>query len=279
MVTGLSTSVKADGFIEAAPRRGVDVALAGLRRFEGRTALVTGAGSGIGAATAARLSMEGARVWLADLDIAACRERAACLEGAQARQLDVRDDDAVAGLVDLIVETDGQLDVLVANAGVTSEAAIWDTSPPELQRVMDVNFRGVFQCAAAALRHMVARGSGAVVLTASDAGLVGWPNQAAYCASKGAIVALTRAAALDAAPHGVRINCVCPAFTDTPLVERWIEAADDPAARRREVAAAQPLQRMAEPAEIAGAIAYLASDESSFVTGIALPVDGGVTAQ
>jgi NAD(P)-dependent dehydrogenase (short-subunit alcohol dehydrogenase family) len=275
----LSTSVEADGLIDAAPHRGVDVALAGLRRFEGRTALVTGAGSGIGAATAARLSAEGARVWLADIDISTCRERAAELPRAEARQLDVVDSAAVEGLVDLIVETDGRLDVLVANAGVTSEAPIWDTSAAELRRVMDVNLAGVFQCAAAALRHMVARERGAVVLTASDAGLVGWPAQAAYCASKGAVVALTRAAALDAAPHGVRVNCVCPAFTDTPLVERWIEAADDPASRRREVAEAQPLGRMAEPAEIAAAIAYLASDESSFVTGIALAVDGGVTAQ
>ncbi|UGS35277.1 SDR family NAD(P)-dependent oxidoreductase [Capillimicrobium parvum] len=261
------------------PQRSVDPRAAGLSRFAGRVALVTGAASGIGAATAARLAAEGALVWLADVDVDGSAAQASKLPDAVACAVDVTDAEAVEALVGRVVATSGRLDVLVANAGVTLDAPIWDTSPADLARVLDVNVAGAFACAAAALRHMVARGSGSVVFTASDAGLVGWPGQAAYCASKGAIVALTRAAALDAAPHGVRVNCVCPGFTDTPLVARWIAGSDDPEAARREVAATQPLGRVADPAEIAAAIAYLASDESTFVTGIALPVDGGVTAQ
>jgi NAD(P)-dependent dehydrogenase (short-subunit alcohol dehydrogenase family) len=260
-------------------RRAVDVERAGLRRFDGRVALVTGGGSGIGAATAARLAAEGARVWIADRDRDAGAAVAAGLQGAEALMLDVTDPAAVEAAVERIIAVDDRLDVLVANAGITLEAAIWDTSPAQLAQVLDVNLTGAFRCAAAALRAMVARGAGAVVFTASDAGLVGWPRQAAYCASKGALVALTRAAALDAAPHGVRVNCVCPGFTGTPLVEQWIASAEDPEAARAEVAATQPLGRIAEPAEIAAAIAYLASDESAFVTGIALAVDGGVTAE
>jgi len=126
---------------------------------------------------------------------------------------------------------------------------------------------------------MVAHGSGSVVFTSSDAGLVGWPSQAAYCATKGALVALARAAAIDAAPHNVRVNCVCPAFTATPLVDAWLAQASDPDAARAEIAAEAPLGRIASPDEVAAAIVFLASDEARFITGVALPVDGGVTAQ
>ncbi|MHB1570417.1 MAG: SDR family NAD(P)-dependent oxidoreductase [Solirubrobacteraceae bacterium] len=250
-----------------------------LRRFERHVALVTGAASGIGAATARRLAAEGCDVQLADIDLAACEAVASELPQAAAHALDVRDPEAVEALVSAVLAKAEQLDVLVANAGVTLDAAIWDTAPADLDRVLDVNLRGAFFCAAAALRHMIARRRGSVVFTASDAALVGWRGQAAYCASKGALVALTRAAALDAAPYGVRVNCVCPAFTETPLVERWIADAEDRDAARRALAAAQPLGRIADPAEIAGVIAFIASDESRFVTGTAVAVDGGVSAR
>lgn len=249
------------------------------RRFEGQVALVTGGASGIGAATVDRLAAEGATVWIADVDLDAAQRLAAERPGAHALRMDVTSPEEVAaGVAEIVAATD-RLDVVVANAGITLDAPVWETSEDDLGRVLDVNLLGAFRCAREALRAMVERRTGALVFTASDAGLVGWPGQAAYCASKGAVVALTRAAAMDAAPFGVRVNCVCPGFTATPLAERWIESADDPEAARADVALTQPLGRMAEAAEIAAAIAFLASDESRFVTGVALPVDGGVTAR
>lgn len=249
------------------------------QRFKDAVALVTGSASGIGAATARRLAAEGASVWVADVDAGGAERLAAELPEAHARCMDVTDARAVASVVSEVVEVCGRLDVLVANAGITFDAPLWQTSDEDLDRVMGVNLMGSFRCVREALLVMIDQRSGAVVFTASDAGLVGWAGQSAYCASKGAVVALTRAAALDAAPYGVRVNCVCPGFTATPLVERWIESAESPEAARAEVSSTQPLARMADPAEIAGAIAFLASDESRFITGIALPVDGGVTAR
>jgi NAD(P)-dependent dehydrogenase (short-subunit alcohol dehydrogenase family) len=250
-----------------------------VRRFEGRVAAVTGGASGIGQATVRRLRAEGAHVWVLDRDGAAAVALAQELGDVAAVELDVADADAVTGAVDRILETHDRLDVMIANAGVTLEASIWETTPAQLARVVDVNLTGAFHCAARAMASMVARGRGAVVFTSSDAGLVGWPSQAAYCATKGALVALTRAAAIDAAPHNVRVNCVCPAFTATPLVDAWLAQTPDPEAARAEIASETPLGRIASPDEVAAAIAFLASDEARFITGVALPVDGGVTAQ
>jgi NAD(P)-dependent dehydrogenase (short-subunit alcohol dehydrogenase family) len=252
---------------------------AAVRRFESSVALVTGGGSGIGQATCQRLAAEGARVWVADLDQAAAERVASELPCATAREVDVSDADRVDQLIQEVIETNGRLDVLINNAGIALGAAAWETTPQQWARVLAVNLTGVFNGCRSALRHMIGQRQGAIVSTASDAGLVGWPGQSAYCASKAGIVGLTRAVAMDAAPYGVRVNCVCPAFTDTPLVEAWVRAQPDPAAAREEVAAGQPVGRMGTPQEIAAAIAFLASDESSFITGVALPVDGGVTAR
>jgi NAD(P)-dependent dehydrogenase (short-subunit alcohol dehydrogenase family) len=241
-------------------------------------ALVTGGGSGIGQAACERLAAEGATVWVADIDEPAAERVAAGLAGGTARRTDVSDADQVHELVSEIVRVHGRLDVLVNNAGITLGAPVWETGAADWDRLMAVNLTGVFHGCRAALTHMVARRQGAIVSTASDAGLVGWPGQSAYCASKAGIIGFTRAAAIDAAPFGVRVNCVCPAFTDTPLVSAWVQAQPDPDAARREVAAAQPIGRMGKPAEIAAAIAFLASAEAAFITGVALPVDGGVTA-
>jgi NAD(P)-dependent dehydrogenase (short-subunit alcohol dehydrogenase family) len=218
-------------------------------------------------------------VWLLDRAAAAAAALADELGDADAIEVDVADADAVGRAIDHILEVNGAVDVMIANAGVTLEASIWDTTPDQLARVVDVNLTGAFHCAARAMASMVARGRGAVVFTSSDAGLVGWSSQAAYCATKGALVALTRAAAIDAAPHNVRVNCVCPAFTATPLVDAWLAQAPDAEAARAEIASESPLGRIASPDEVAAAIAFLASDEARFITGVALPVDGGVTAQ
>lgn len=252
---------------------------AAVRRFESSVALVTGGGSGIGRATCERLAAEGAHVWVADLDQAAAERVAGSLERATARRVDVSDAGQVEQLVGEVIEADGRLDVLVNNAGITLGAPVWETTPGQWARVLAVNLTGVFNGYRSALQRMIGQRHGAIVSTASDAGLVGWPGQSAYCASKTGIVGLTRAVAMDAAPYGVRVNCVCPAFTDTPLVEAWVQAQPDPPAARREVASGQPVGRMGRPEEIAAAIAFLASDEASFITGVALPVDGGVTAR
>jgi NAD(P)-dependent dehydrogenase (short-subunit alcohol dehydrogenase family) len=252
---------------------------AAVRRFESTVALVTGGGSGIGRATCERLAAEGARVWVADLDQLAAERVASNLPRGAARRVDVSDADQVEQLVQQVIEADGRLDVLVNNAGIALGAPVWETAPGQWAQVLSVNLTGVFNGCRSALRHMIGQRHGAIVSTASDAGLVGWPGQSAYCASKAGIVGLTRAVAMDAAPYGVRVNCVCPAFTDTPLVDAWVGAQPDPSEARKEVATGQPIGRMGKPEEIAAAIVFLASDEASFITGVALPVDGGVTAR
>ena len=233
------------------------------QRYLDRVAIVVGGGSGIGSATVARLRAEGATTWIADL-------RAGDYTG---------DDRSVASALADVIARDGKLDVLVNSAGIAAMAATQDTDDDTWRRVLDCNLSGVFRTSRAALRAMIPRRSGAIVNIASDAGLVGMIDQAAYCASKGAVVHFTRAAALDAAPYAVRVNCVCPCFVDTPLARAWIERHEDPVAAAAAVAAEQPIGRMGRPEEIAGAIAFLASDEASFITGVALAVDGGVTAQ
>jgi NAD(P)-dependent dehydrogenase (short-subunit alcohol dehydrogenase family) len=240
-------------------------------RFAGKVALVIGGTSGIGLATVTRLRAEGAQVWVAD--------RVPPEDGNAAFvRLDVTDsvavDDAIA-----TVEAQTPLDVVVNCAGVPAQASAAETDDPTWERLIDVNLSGAFRATRAALRAMQPRRSGAIVHVASDAGLVGMAGQAAYCAGKGGLVHFVRAAALDAAPFGVRINCVAPCFVDTPMMRDWISGQDDPVAARARIDAEQPIGRVGQPEEIAAAIAFLASHEANFVTGVALPVDGGVTAR
>ncbi|MFD1248030.1 SDR family NAD(P)-dependent oxidoreductase [Nocardioides ginsengisoli] len=254
-----------------------------MKRFDGQVALVTGGASGIGRASAERLVGEGARVWVLDRDgtqaQAVADELRAAGGSAEGAALDVTDADAFAGLTDEILGREGRIDVLVNNAGVTLAGAVWETTSADWAQVIGVNLTGVFHGIRAVFPAMIKAGRGAIVSTSSDAGLVGWPGQAAYCASKSGVLGLTRASAMDGAAHGVRVNAVCPGFTRTPLVERWIAERPDPAEALREIAAEQPLGRVADPSEIAAAIAFLASDEAGFITGVAFPVDGGVTAR
>lgn len=242
-------------------------------------ALVTGAASGIGWATAERLAEEGATVWLTDLREDSLAERVRVLPRARALRLDVTAIDEADAAVEHIIGTERALDVVVNCAGVAHGASVQDTAPSDWERVLRVNLTGTFNVTRAALRAMCARRAGAVVNVASDAGLVGMESQAAYCAAKGGVVHFTRACALDAAPYEVRVNCVCPCFIATPLMDAWVSSQPDPARALAECAALQPIGRIGQPREVAAAIAFLACDEARFITGVALPVDGGVTAQ
>ena len=238
-------------------------------RFAGKRALVTGAGSGIGAAVARALHAEGADVRLADVAAEGVEALAGRLgERARAVALDVRDEEQVRGAT-------GDLDVLVNVAGIGSTTSAPDTPLGVWEDVFAVNARGSFLCCKHAIPGMAERGRGSIVNVASVAGLVGLRNRAAYCASKGAVIALTRALAVDHVADGIRVNAVCPGTVDTPWVRRLVEEAGESLEALR---ARQPLGRLGTPEEIADAVLYLASDSAAFVTGSVLVIDGGLTA-
>jgi NAD(P)-dependent dehydrogenase (short-subunit alcohol dehydrogenase family) len=239
------------------------------REFEGRRALVTGAGSGIGAAVARRLAAGGASVVLADVRPDGVEALARELGGgAEPLVLDVRDEAAVAPAV-------ASLDVLANVAGIGSTQNAPDTPLEVWEDVFAVNARGTFLTCKHAIPGMIARGGGAIVNVASVAALVGLKNRAAYCASKGAVVAFTRALAVDHVGDGIRVNAVCPGTVDSPWVRRLVDEAGESLDALR---ARQPLGRLGTPDEIAEAIMYLASDRAAFVTGSVFTIDGGLTA-
>jgi NAD(P)-dependent dehydrogenase (short-subunit alcohol dehydrogenase family) len=241
----------------------------------GRVALVTGAGSGIGEAVVRRFAAAGASVVAADLDGSAT-ERVAGEVGSAVVPLetDVRDEAAVVEAV-ARAEALGGLDILVNVAGIGSTTNAPDTPLDLWEEVMAVNARGTFLCCKHAIPPMAERGKGAIVNVASVAGLVGLPKRAAYCASKGAVISLTRALAVDHVGSGIRVNAVCPGTVDSPWVRRLVEEVGESLDALR---ARQPMGRLGTPEEIADAIHYLASDAAAFVTGTAFVIDGGLTA-
>jgi len=243
------------------------------RRFAGRTAVVTGAGSGIGLEVARIMLAEGALVVGADRDVAGIPP------GCEAVQADVSDEAGVRGLVETAVRVGGRLDIMCNNAGIGSTADVLSCSVEEWDRVFAVNARGVFLGCKHGVAQMLQQDSGGVIVnTASVAGLIGLRDRAAYCASKGAVVALTKQVAVQYATRGIRCNCVCPGTVDSPWVGRLLDAASDPAQARRDLVARQPLGRLGRPEEVAAAICYLASDAAAFVTGSELVIDGGILA-
>jgi NAD(P)-dependent dehydrogenase (short-subunit alcohol dehydrogenase family) len=243
-----------------------------------KVAFVTGAGSGIGRATALELHARGLRIAGFDRDAAALAALAGELPGALACEGDVTDAASVERAVATVLAEAGAIDVLANVAGVGSTQTVIDTPPELWEAVFAVNVRGIFNTARAILPGMIERGGGVVVNAASIAGMVGLRDRAAYCASKGAVIALTRAMAIDHVGQGIRVNCVCPGTVDTPWVGRLLDAAEDPAAARAALVARQPIGRLGTAEEVAKAIAYLASDDAAFVTGTELVIDGGLVA-
>jgi NAD(P)-dependent dehydrogenase (short-subunit alcohol dehydrogenase family) len=248
-----------------------------MGRLDGKAVVVTGVGSGLGREIARTLAGEGARVLGCDVDDAGGEETMAGV-GAY-RHADVSREDDVAGLVDAALADLGRLDVMVNNAAIQIEAELAETTEEQLDRILGVNLKGVFFGCKHAVRAMRQSGGGTIVNVASILALVGDPLLAAYCAAKGGVLAITRATAVGYAAEGIRCNALCPGDIDTPLVQAYFDASSDPAAKRAEIDAEYPMGRIAQPAEIARAVAFLASEDSSFMTGQPLVLDGGLLAR
>jgi len=247
--------------------------------LDGKVAIVTGAASGIGAATAERFAAEGAKV--AGFDIAKPADEAwqsieEKAEGALFHEVDVRDEASIEAAVAAVKSAFGTIDVLVNAAGVVGFAPVHVLEADEWDRVLDINLKGSYLVAKHVVPSMLEKGSGSIIHIASVEGLVGISGQAAYNASKGGVVLLTKNMALDYSPAGIRVNCVCPGGVETAMTE--ILKQDAMKAIGDKLASYHLLGRFAKPSEIAAAILFLASDEASFVTGSSLVVDGGYTA-
>ena len=240
-----------------------------MRRLDGRVALVTGAASGIGAATAKRLAAEGAVVVATDVDVDGAEKVAADI-GGLGLPLDVADPVSVRLAVDVARREAGPVDVLVNNAGIDAVAYFLDSDEDDWDRVLLVNLRGAMSCTKAVLGAMHEQRRGAIVNVASEAGRVGAVGGAAYAAAKAGLIGFTKAIARESARYGVRCNAVAPGPVDTPLLERAAQL-------RQGMVDATVMRRAGTPEEIAGAVAYLASDDASFVTGETLAVSGGLS--
>ena len=248
--------------------------------YAGKVAFVTGAGSGIGRATALAFAREGSSVVVADASEQDNRETARMIEELGGRALAVRCDvthaEDVKAALEETIETFGRLDVAFNNAGVEqATAAAADIAEEEWDRVVAINLRGVFLCMKYEIPLMLEQGGGAIVNTSSGAGVKGFAGQAAYCAAKYGIVGLSKAAALDYAKSNIRINAVCPGIIETPMMDRF--SGGTPEGRAR-VIAQEPIGRMGKPKEIAAAVIWLCSDAAAFVVGHAMVIDGGQTA-
>ncbi len=247
-------------------------------RLNGKVAIITGAASGIGKATAILFAEQGAKIVVADID----------KDGGKKTVADIQDvgNDAIFVNTDVTVKSDteqmveqtiasyGKLDILLNNAGIAMRLPVAELSEEDWHRCLDVNLTGVFLCSKAAIPAMQNNGCGSIINLSSIYGIVGADVRAAYVASKGAVTNLTRGMALDYASDNIRVNCICPGFVETPLVAGVVKTPEE----YQKLADKHPLRRLGQPKEIAYGALYLASDESAFVTGIALPIDGGYTA-
>ncbi len=254
-----------------------------IMKLARKVAIITGAGSGMGRATALLFAKEGAKVVVADCDRKSGEETVDLIEEESGEAafvaVDVSKAVDVERMVKTVLDSHGTLDILVSNAGIYAQGDVVETTEEVWHRILGVNLTGVFLCSKYCVPAMIKRGGGAIVNVASEAGLVGIENQVSYNVSKSGVIALTKSMALDFAPHNIRVNCLCPGRTLTPLVEKVIVDSEDPERMRRALGEDRPLKRMGKPEEIAAGILFLVSDECTYATGSVLVVDGGYTAQ
>jgi NAD(P)-dependent dehydrogenase (short-subunit alcohol dehydrogenase family) len=250
-------------------------------RLKGKIAVVTGGGSGIGRATALLFAEEGATVIVADWNEGAGDRTAVEIRQAGGQAAFLRTDVSQASEVEALVETTlkrfGRLDVLVNNAAIQIMSQLTETSEEVWDKIQSVNLKGVFLGCKYAIPAMVTSGGGSVINMASVLGFVGDPDLAAYCAAKGGVIALTKAAALGYGPAGVRVNCICPGDVETPLLQDYLSKSSNPAQLKAQIVSKYALRRVATPRDIADCAAFLASDASAFISGSTMVVDGGLT--
>ena len=254
-------------------------------RLKDKVALVTGAGSGIGKAMADLFATEGARVVVVDLDPNGGESTVNTIKrkGGESFfvQANVSISDQIKRAMDLAVARYGRIDILCNNAGIVatkSPDTVVDLDENEWDKIINTNLKSVFLGMKYGIPIMLKNGRGSVINTGSICSIVGDYSYSAYCASKGGILMLTKAAALDYAKRGVRVNCICPSDVETPLIQRWFASAPDPEKVRQLELSKHPIGRLAKPEEVARLALFLASDESSFITGAAITIDGGYTA-
>ena len=246
-----------------------------------KVAIVTGAASGIGRASALLFAREGARVVVVDIDARGAAETRGFIESeggkAQSVIADVSKEQEAKTIADHTTNAFGRIDILFNNAAVSSFKSVLETDEAEIDRVMNVNVKGTFFCSKAVIPHLHRAGGGSIVTTSSITGIVGAPGMAAYAASKGAIITFTRTLALEQAEAGIRVNCICPASIDTPMLTTAFEKAEDPVKARAQNVKRHPLGRLGTAEDVAWLALFLASDEASFITGGTFVIDGGAS--
>jgi NAD(P)-dependent dehydrogenase (short-subunit alcohol dehydrogenase family) len=254
-----------------------------VRPLFGQLAVVTGGGSGLGAATARRLAAEGAHVVVADIDDERAERAAAAItddgNDAESSIVDVAHEGEVAAMFEAIAEQHGRLDLLVCSAAVETRASVVDTTDEMWRHVLDVNLKGPFLCMKYGIPSMMASGGGSVVLLGSILGAIGSPGYAAYCTSKGALVNLAKQAAVEHAPDGIRVNVVSPSACETGLFLEMVSQASDPEAVKRMVAERTPMGRLGTEADVVDTIMFLVGDGASYISGTTIPLDGGMASR
>ena len=252
-------------------------------RLEGKVAFITGAGRGIGRAIAHKMVAEGAAVVIAEMDVisgkAVANELAASGHRALFVATDITSEKDVQKAIDQTITHFGKLDILVNNAGITFRYEATTMTEEQWHTAMDVDVKGVWLCSKHAIPHMQAQGGGAIVNLSSVHAHVTAAKHFPYGAAKAAVLGLTRSLALDYGPHNIRVNAICPGWVRSEAVEAWIQSQPDPAAYEARILSFQPVRRIGTPIEIANLVAFIASDEASYLTGAELVIDGGLTIQ